>query len=132
MSATNTTITQENNNTINNALLDKLKNTFTDTQQQLFIDSFCMYLNHDQETDYIMDLDKVYSWLGFARKQDCKKLLVKHFQENIDYKIIRAFSKETRGCNEEAATAIAVAAFSKETCTKNIGGAGQNKETILI
>ena len=50
-----------------------------------------MYLNHDQENDYIIDLDQVYTWLGF---QNCKRLLLKHFKKDIDYKITLAFNKE--------------------------------------
>jgi hypothetical protein len=120
MSAYN--ITRENN-TKSNTLLDKLKNTFTDTQQQLFIESFYMYLNHDQEKDYVMDLDKVYSWLGFERKGKCKELLIKHFQENIDYKITTG-SSYTK--NEKLASPDGEASFSEEK------HGGQNKETILM
>ena len=40
-------------------LIQKLKENFTEDQQFMFIQSFSMYLQYDQETDYIIDLDNV-------------------------------------------------------------------------
>ena len=37
--------------------------------------------------DFIISLNDVYKWIGFSLKGDAKKILVKHFKENIDYKI---------------------------------------------
>ncbi len=88
----------------NDKLLNKLKNAFTYTEQQLFVESFHMYLDNHQENDYIIDLDNVYKWIGFERKADCKKLLLKHFEENKDFKVVSQ--------NDETATAIAVAVSS--------------------
>ena len=115
-------INQEINNDGSNALLVKLKNSFTDAEQQLFVESFHMYLNHDQENDYIIDLDQVYTWLGFQQKIHCKRLLLKHFKKDIDYKITLAFNEE------KAALPIDRAAFP----SKNLGGSGRNKETVLM
>jgi 2-hydroxy-3-keto-5-methylthiopentenyl-1-phosphate phosphatase len=81
-------------NNIEQELVNKLKENFTETEQQMFIQSFSMYLNHDQENEYIINLDDVYTWIGFDRKGKCKELLIKHFQENKDYKIIKGSSTE--------------------------------------
>lgn len=113
-------ITKVNN--IEQELVNKLKQNFTETEQQMFIQSFSMYLNHNQESEYIINLDDVYKWIGFEQKVHCKRLLLKHFQENIDYKITMGSSKE------EAALPVGRAASS----SKNLGGAGLNKETILM
>ena len=75
-------------NTYNNKLLSKIKATFTDTQQQLFISSFYCYLNYNQTTDFVINLDNVWEWLGFSQKVNAKKVLEKHFLLDIDYKIL--------------------------------------------
>ena len=87
-----TTVRQQNQLGVLNAsddkLLKKLQSKFTEEEQQLFVQSFRMYLNHDQETEYIVDLDDIWEWLGFARKENCKKVLEKHFQEGMHYKVL--------------------------------------------
>jgi hypothetical protein len=75
-------------NTYNNKLLTKIKENFTETQQQLFISSFYCYLNYNQSTDFIIDLDNIWKWLGFSQKVNAKKILEKHFIVVIDYKIL--------------------------------------------
>ena len=70
----------------------------------------------------MIDLDNIWKWLGYGRKNECKKVLEKNFISNIDYKII----------GEKAATATAVAEIIEEKSRKNSGGAGLNKEKILM
>ena len=117
-------IQQENSfssmNAIDDKLLLKLKESFTETQQQLFLQSFVMYLNHNQEKDFVIDLDNVYEWIGFKNKHDCKKLLLKHFKEKKDFEIYKGFARENLD------RAVGEARFSNET------HGGQNKETILL
>ena len=72
-------------NTYQNKLLSKIKDNFNDTEQQLFISSFYCYLNYNK-TDFIIDLDNIWSWLGFSTKQKTKDLLEKNFKQDIDYK----------------------------------------------
>jgi hypothetical protein len=67
--------------------IQKIKNNFTENQQQMFAASFYSYLNYNSKTDFIIDMDLVWKWLGFDRKGKCKELLVKHFTVDIDYKI---------------------------------------------
>ena len=74
------------NNVYNNKLLTKIKKNFTETEQQLFISSFYCYLNYNQTTDFVIDLDNVWKWLGFAQKVKAKVLLEKNFTIDIDYK----------------------------------------------
>ena len=33
-------------------------------------------------------MDHVWKWLGFSRKDHCKRLIEKHFVEDVDYKIL--------------------------------------------
>ena len=77
-------------------------------------------------------MSDVWKWLGFGRKEECKRVLTKHFTQDIDYKI---FTKDLMEENKalqvggaKAAPQVGGAAFP----TKNLGGAGKNKEQILM
>jgi hypothetical protein len=91
----------------NNKLLIKIKDTFTSSQQQLFISSFYCWLNYHALTDFVIDLDNIWKWLGFGQKDTSKRLLEKHFKLDKDYKV-----------------------FIKKEEQKGRGGS--NKETILL
>ena len=80
--------------TYNNKLLQKIKESFTEEQQQLFISSFYCYLNYHPRNDFVVDLDNVWQWLGFAQKQKAKILLERHFTLDIDYKILLSHMSE--------------------------------------
>ena len=70
----------------NGKLLSKIKNVFSDFEQQLFVTSFYCYLNYNQKTDFVIDLDNIWKWLGFSVKVKAKCLLEKYFTADIDYK----------------------------------------------
>ena len=72
--------------TYNNKLLIKIKENFTQFEEQLFISSFYCYLNYDKILDFVIDLDDIWKWLGFYQKANLKTLLEKYFKINIDYK----------------------------------------------
>ena len=72
--------------THNNNLLNKVKNTFNETEQQLFIASFYSYLNYHKTDDYIVDLDNIWKWLGFNQKFNAIRILEKNFKVEKDYK----------------------------------------------
>ena len=59
----------------NKKFINKIKANFIETQQQLFIASLYSYLHHNQNTEFIIDLDDVWKWLGFTNKANAKKLL---------------------------------------------------------
>ena len=69
-------------------LINKIKEKFTETQQQLFVSSFFCYLNYNSKTDFIIDLNDVWKWVGFTRKDHAKRLINKLFVIDIDYKIL--------------------------------------------
>ena len=72
--------------TYQSKLLTKIKDSFTNHEQQLFVSSFYCYLNCNQKTDFVIDLDKVWTWLGFYKKENAKRLLEKSFILDKDYK----------------------------------------------
>ncbi len=96
-------------NTYQNKLLSKIKDNFNDTEQQLFISSFYCYLNYNK-TDFIIDLDNVWVWLGFSTKQKTKELLEKNFKLDIDYKCL----------------------LNLQVKQTNVGRGGHNKEKIML
>lgn len=70
--------------------LNKIKSCFSDEEQRIFVASFYMYLNFEED-EFVIDMDNIWKWLGFGRKQECKRVLmkvsegVKMFTENADY-----------------------------------------------
>ena len=40
-----------------NKLIDKIKNSFTPTQQQMFVASFYCFLNFNEYNDYVINFD---------------------------------------------------------------------------
>ena len=97
-------------NTYNSRLLEKIRVVFTEAQQQLFVSSFFCYLNFNQTTDFIIDLDNIWQWLGFSQKAMAKRTLEKHFQVDKDYKSLLCRTAEQ----------------------KNDGRGGHNKENIMM
>ena len=93
-----------------NKLITKIKETFNDSQQQMFVASFYCYLNCDKKNDFVIDLDNVWKWLGFSSKHKAKELLNKTFILVKDYKILLTQTGEQK--------------------TPNHGG--NNKQTILL
>lgn len=72
------------------SLMARLECEFSTEEQGLFLQSFSAYLNHDP-TDYVIDLDDVWEWMGFNKKSNAKASLLKYFtEENGDYKELAA------------------------------------------
>lgn len=69
-------------------LVEKVKNNFTNYEQQMFLSSFYCYLKYDSKNDYIIDLDNIWQWLDFSQKIKAKQMLEKNFTINKDYKLL--------------------------------------------
>jgi len=120
-------------NTYQNKLLVKIKDNFDDTEQQLFISSFYCYLNYNK-TDFIIDLDNVWVWLGFSQKDAAKRVLEKNFKLDIDYKI---FAPPTCGAKKMLEKNFKLdidykCLLSLEVKQTNVGRGGHNKEKIML
>ena len=76
---------QTNQIDLNDPLVKKIQQNLNIEQQEMFIQSFYTYLNCDEEKDFIIDLDNVFKWIGYGRKQECKRLLLNKFEKDIDY-----------------------------------------------
>lgn len=75
-------------------LVEKVQTHFTNYEQQLFLASFYCYLKYNFKTDYIIDLDNIWGWLGFSQKVNAKKVLTTNFMLDIDYKCLLCNSQE--------------------------------------
>ena len=108
-------------NTYNNKLLTKIKEQFTESQQQLFISSFYCYLNYHSTNDFVIDLDNIWKWLGFNTKQNSKTVIIKNMNENTEYKISlmqpHKRTKESKGGQNKEIILLTVNAF-KKLCLK--------------
>lgn len=81
----NIPIENDNRNETHIQLLNFIKDKLTDDEQLLFAESFHLYLQYDSEKDFVIDLDNIYKWLGFTRKNNAKRLLISKFIINTDY-----------------------------------------------
>jgi len=97
--------------TYQNKFITKIKNEFTTEEQHIFIASFYSYLNYNKQ-EFVINLDDIWKWLGFSQKVHSKILLLKHFEKDKDY--------------------ILLLKVQDDKNKKNRGGAGLNKETILM
>lgn len=112
----------------NNKLLNKIQKTFNGFEQQLFVSSFFCYLNYDKNTDFVIDLDDVWKWLGFQQKYHAKVALERFFQLDIDFK--------------KTAPAVAGAVFEientfiqnneEENTAKTKQNGGQNRQIVML
>lgn len=102
-------------NDYNVKLINKIRENFTDMEQQLFLSSFYCYLNYHPTNDFVIDLDNIWKWLGFSQKIRAKECLEKYFKVDIDYK--------TAFFNGKAVS-------QQEPFVKQNGG--QNRQTILL
>lgn len=118
--------------TYQNKLITKVQSAFTGNEQQIFVASFYCYLNYNQRTDFLIDLDSIWKWVGFSNKAHAKTLLEKHFVVNKDYVSVsrsREQTKLTRGGHNKELLMLNVDTFKRfclKACTKK-----QMKYTII-
>ncbi len=93
--------------------VNKLIKKFGEKDQQLFAASFYCYLNYDSKKDFVIELDDIWKWVGFARKDPAKRLLEKYFIEGVDYKIFLHQSVEKSKGRPEEQILLTVNTFKK-------------------
>lgn len=116
-------------------LLDKIKSKFNPEEQKIFIANFMLYLNYDPFKDFLINLDDIWKWCGFSRKDHAKTLLNKHFINEVDFQVKKlatanggaSFQNVNEG--SKLAPEVAGASFEPEISPKH---GGQNKETIML
>jgi len=113
----------------NNKLLNRIKDEFTSFEQKLFVSSFYCYLKYDKTTDFVVDLDNIWRWLGFTLKENAKRILLKNYKPNIDYKELCALSSKEHNDNNSDTEEII---NNDEKKIKKEKHGGHNKITILM
>jgi len=98
-------------------LINKLKDSFSTDEQQLFISSFYCYLNY-KSYDFVIDLDDIWSWLGFTRKDNTKRLLEKYFKPDIDFKIVSLRTEENSSIGRPSEKIMLSIKTFKKMCLK--------------
>jgi hypothetical protein len=102
-------------------LVEKVKNNFTNYEQQLFLSSFYCYLKYDSKNDFVIDLDNIWQWLGFSQKVNAKMLLEKQFTIEKDYKksllLQQKQTNQTKGGHNKEIFMLNVETF-KRFCLK--------------
>jgi hypothetical protein len=110
--------------TYHGRLINKIKEVFTNEEQQLFVSSFYCYLNYNKNEDFVIDLDNVWKWLEFSNKDKAKRLLEKSFIINTDYKCLltpKEEQKSGRGGHNKETILLTIKAFKSfclKACTK--------------
>jgi hypothetical protein len=77
-----------------NEFINKIKDKLEPKEHKLFLANFFLLLNFDAEKDFVIDFDKLWKWLGFIRKEQAKRILEKHFTNEIDYIVNKVENKE--------------------------------------
>jgi len=83
-------------NEIKSKVLTKMSQLFTKEEQELYVNSLLMYLNHHPNDDFIIDLADVYKSIGYTRLDNAKRVLVKNFSEGTDYQTLLHRSVEQK------------------------------------
>jgi phage anti-repressor protein len=107
----------------NDELFQVMNGQMTTEQEQIFMASHYLYLQHGLDnTKFVVDFDDVWKNVDFSRRDNAKRILTKNFIENENYKVSLVQSEYC----EKAAPHLGGSA------PINLGGAGKNKETILL
>lgn len=89
-------------------------------EERLFATSFQVYLKHGRnDTAFVVDLDDVWRWLGYSRKDPAKRVVMNTFTQDVDYVLLH------NPVDPDLKTAL----WAQEG---NDGRGGHNKETVMM
>ena len=101
-------------------LIQKIQNNFDENEQNLYVCHMFLFLNYHPINDFVINLENVWKFIGFANKGNAKRLLKHHFIENKDYKTALLRTEKQLFRSE------------KQVNKRNTGGSGLNHETIML
>ena len=85
-------------------LITEIKKTFTEEQQQWYIANLYMYINYHPTNDYPINLESIFSMIGFANKGNAMKTIKSNFTKDEDYKVALVHTEKRKnegGTNKE-------------------------------
>ena len=115
----------------NHKLITNLQNAFTDEDQRMFVASFYCFLDHNPSSDFIIDLDNVWRWMGFSQKIRAKNLLERHFVKDAHYRITGSGKLLSRGGHNKETILMTVKTFKKLCLKADTKKADQIQEYYL-
>lgn len=80
---------------MDNILVEKLRASLTTNNADMFLKSFCMYLRCGDDNAFVVDLEDVWRWMGFSRKDPAKRLLEKNFIKDQDFETVSVLSHQS-------------------------------------
>jgi phage anti-repressor protein len=89
---------------IDDKLLNMLQTDLHTEEQQQFVMNFKLYLTYGNDgTKFVVDLNNIWEWLGFATKGSAKRTLFKNYERNTDFvmNLLNMTVKQHGGCNRE-------------------------------
>ena len=98
-------------------LINKLTSKFSSEDERLFLASFYCYLNVDPNA-FVIELRKVWKWLGFSRLDHAKALLKKEFTADKDYKSAPASSGAVQNGGQNREDVFLTLRCFKKLCLK--------------
>ena len=114
-----------------NKLLNKIKNSFETNEQQIFITNFYSYLNY-KDDEFVIDLDNVWKWIGYSKKDKAKDILKKIFIYNIDYTImLPGYREQDHGGHNKEQILMTIDTF-KELCMETKTDTGKKIRKYYI
>lgn len=71
-----------------NKFIEKLQEHFSEDEQKLYVCHLFLYLNYHPTNDYVVNLENVWKFIGFANKGNAMKTMKNNFVKDEDYKIL--------------------------------------------
>ena len=69
------------------SLVTLMRQELTGEEQQMFINNFHMYTMYDAKRDFVIDLDDVWEWVGYSRKDAAKRVVERDLTVNVHYRM---------------------------------------------
>ena len=101
-------------------LIVKLEEHFSEEEQKLYVSNLFLYLNYHPVDDFVVNLETVWKFIGFANKGNAKRTLENNFTKNKDYKIalLRSEKRKNEGGHNEETIMLNINTF-KKLCLKS-------------
>jgi hypothetical protein len=115
-------------------LIETLKSNFTTYEQQMFVASFYCSLNYNCTTDFLIDLDNIWRWLGFSNKAHSKRILDNSFTVDKDFLVLSETNSASKAmtCNLTSQKEMTNIDEENVGVKKCDGRGGHNKEIIML
>ena len=72
------------NDSCGSKIFERIQSIFNEEEQNMYIANMYYYLTCN-DTDFVVEFSNIWEWLGYSRIDNCKKVLVNNFIQNVDY-----------------------------------------------